>query len=194
MVDAVRLYGGPEASNSSLPALGAADHTECSQSDVDSTPPTNSTNTSTESTSDAWSTVACSEECLGPGPWIRKLPPRVQPFTSGQYNICPTTPNQQQCKILICSSRARRVHAMTSMTAPAKSPDQGGVSKAAIGVATPKAPVQAGGRGWHRSHHGSVWRAPCKIPRDWHSQGQCLDVVYDLSFDWWQGGVLDFQQ
>ena len=27
--------------------------------------------------------------------------------------------------------------------------------------------------------------ATCKIPRDWHSQGQCLDVVYDLTFDWW---------
>jgi hypothetical protein len=98
MVDAVRLYG-PEASNSSLPALGAADHTGCSQSEVVSTPPTNST----ESASDAWSTVACSEEFLGPGPgpWIRRLLPRVQPFTSGQYNTCPTTPNQLQCKTLI---------------------------------------------------------------------------------------------
>jgi hypothetical protein len=98
MVDVVRLYG-PEASNSSLPALGAADHTKCSQSEVVSTPPTNST----ESASDAWSTVACSEECLGPGPgpWIRRLLPRVQPFTSGQYNTCPTTPNQLQCKTLI---------------------------------------------------------------------------------------------
>jgi hypothetical protein len=67
MVDAVRLHG-PEASNRSLPALGAADHTECSQSEVKSTPPTNSTNNSTESASDAWSTVACSEECLGPAP------------------------------------------------------------------------------------------------------------------------------
>jgi hypothetical protein len=59
------------------------------------------TNNSTESATDAWSTVAGSEECLGPGPWIRRPLPRVQPFTSGQYNTCPTTPNQLQCKTLI---------------------------------------------------------------------------------------------
>jgi hypothetical protein len=100
---------------------------------LDSTNNSTNTSTSTESSSDAWSTVACSEESLGPGPWIRKLPPRVQPFTSGQFNICPTAPNQQQCKILIL---------LVSCEMPACDDlDDGLLQKAPIRVVSPRLPL-----------------------------------------------------